>query len=169
MAAAYAVCAAFLTAALITDVRSMKIPNWLTIPTALSGMLFYGITGGWEGFVFSFQGLAGGFAVLLLMYVIRAVGAGDVKLFGALGAWCGLGFTLYSVFYSVLFAGLIGMGILLLRKEALQRIRKWIRTLAGIFIFKSMAGLDYGAASYLRFPFMVAVVPGVAAAYFTYH
>ena len=83
MAVAFGVCAVYLIAAFITDLRSMKIPNVLTVSAMLSGPVYHGVLDGWEG-LFSLKGLGAGFLILLIMYFIGAVGAGDVKLFGAL-------------------------------------------------------------------------------------
>ncbi|MGM1048426.1 MAG: A24 family peptidase [Bacillota bacterium] len=166
---AYAVCAVFLAAAFYTDIRSMKISNLLTMPAMVIGLVYYGMTSGWEGILFSVKGLVGGFFVVLVMYFIGAVGAGDVKLFGGIGAWCGLGFTLQAVVYSVLFAGLIGLFILIWRRETFKRLRKMAGNAAGVFILRSLSPWSNSKEEHLRFPFMIAVLPGVICTYIYYH
>lgn len=166
---AYAICALFLTAAFITDVRSMKIPNLLTMPALVSGLIYHGAISGWGGLLFSAKGIAGGFLVVLIMYFIGAVGAGDVKLFGGVGAWCGLWFTLQAVIYSVLFAGLIGLFILLWRRETIKRLRRMAGNAAGVFILKSLSPWNNNQEEHLRFPFMIAVLPGVICTYINFH
>lgn len=165
MTIAYAVCAVYLAAAFITDIRSMKIPNAITIPAMASGLVWFGAVEGLEGLWFSLQGLAGGFMIMLLMYFMGAVGAGDVKLFGGIGAWCGLWFTLQAVFYSVLCAGVIGLAILLWRREAARRIKRMVWNAAGVFMLKRFYPWKESQQDLLRFPFMLAVVPGVIWAY----
>lgn len=165
MTIAYTVCAVYLVAAFITDIRSMKIPNAFTISAMVSGLLWFGMADGLEGLWFSMQGLAVGFIIMLLMYFMGAVGAGDVKLFGGIGAWCGAWFTLQAVFYSVLCAGVIGLAILLWRREAARRIRGMVWNAAGVFMLKTFSPWREGQKDLLRFPFMVAVVPGVIWAY----
>lgn len=169
MELAYILCAVYLAAACITDVRSMKIPNFLTIPAMLIGVIYHGATSGLEGLVYSVKGMAGGFIVVLIMYFIGAVGAGDVKLFGGIGAWCGLLFTLQAVVYSVLFAGFIGLLILLWRRETFKRLRRMVGNVAGVFIFRSLTPWSNSKEAYLRFPFMIAVMPGVIFTYMNYH
>ncbi|KKO51170.1 A24 family peptidase [Paenibacillus sp. DMB20] len=166
MTVAYAMCAAFLAAALITDLRSMKIPNWITIPAMVLGMAYFGLTGGAEGLLYSLKGMAGGFFAVLLMYFVGAVGAGDVKLFGGIGAWCGLWFTLHAVFYSVLCAGVIGLVILIRRRETFKRMKRMAGNAAGVFMLGSLSPWNSGKQDHLRFPFMLAVLPGVIWAYF---
>ncbi len=64
----------------ITDLRQRRIPNLLTYPTIISALLAYSFIGGWDGFLFSLGGMAFGFALFLLPYLLGGMGAGDVKL-----------------------------------------------------------------------------------------
>ncbi|WP_339291722.1 A24 family peptidase [Paenibacillus sp. FSL W8-0187] len=169
MAVAFGVCAVYLIAAFITDLRSMKIPNVLTVSAMLSGPVYYGVLDGGEGLFFSLQGLGAGFLILLIMYFIGAVGAGDVKLFGGIGAWTGLWFTLQGIMYSVIFAGVIGLLILLWRRETMKRIRNVVGSIAGVFVMKSWLPWRNNQEEHLRFPFMIAVLPGVISTYVVLH
>lgn len=99
------------------------------------------------------------------MYFIGAVGAGDVKLFGGIGAWTGFWFTVQSVLYSVLFAGVIGLFILLWRRETVKRIGRLVSGILGVVVFKRMRSWQSNQEEQLRFPFMLAVLPGVVSAY----
>lgn len=80
--------------AMVTDIRTRKIPNWLTVSGLLSGLVFYGLNQGLPGLQFSIQGFAVGFGLLLLLWMIGGGGGGDVKLMGAVGAWLGPAMTL---------------------------------------------------------------------------
>ncbi|WP_194544399.1 A24 family peptidase [Paenibacillus sp. FSL W7-1279] len=169
MSVAFGVCAVYLIAAFITDLRSMKIPNILTVSAMLSGPVYHGVLDGWEGLFFSLKGLGAGFLILLIMYFIGAVGAGDVKLFGGIGAWTGLWFTLHGIMYSVLFAGVIGLLILLWRRETIKRVRNVVGSIAGVFVMKSWLPWCNSQEEHLRFPFMIAVLPGVISTYVILH
>jgi len=68
------------------DLRWRRIPNWLVAATAALALLWHTIGGGWAGFLLSGGGLLAGMALLLPLYFLRGMGAGDVKLFGAIGA-----------------------------------------------------------------------------------
>jgi len=79
-----------LVAAAAYDVKYRKIPNWLSLSGILLGVAInFGIGPPEGGVVFALQGFALGFAVYMALYVIRAMGAGDVKLMGAVGALVG--------------------------------------------------------------------------------
>lgn len=79
----------FTLVAAITDLRTRKIPNWLTVPACVAGIAFHLVTGGLSGLGVALGGFAVGFGLLLVLWLIGGGGAGDVKLMGALGAWLG--------------------------------------------------------------------------------
>ena len=158
-------CLPFLAAAFITDIKSMRIPNWITVSGLLAGLLAQALMNGWDGLLKAGVGAAAGFTVLLFMHLIGAVGAGDVKLFAGIGAWTGMLFTLQVVMYSVLFGALIGWLIVLKRRETGRRTRKIFNTISGFILLKSSFLLRNKDSELLRFPFMLAVVPGTICAY----
>jgi prepilin peptidase CpaA len=71
------------------DIRSLRIPNWLTCSTLAVGISYFSIMKGYEGLLFSLAGAAAGFGLLIIAYVIGGTGAGDVKLMGAVGSFLG--------------------------------------------------------------------------------
>jgi len=83
-ASQFSVAALVLTAAAI-DFRSRRIPNWLTIAGVCVGLLLHG----WSGLGSSLAGMMLGFAAYSVLYCLRAMGAGDVKLMAAVGAIIG--------------------------------------------------------------------------------
>jgi prepilin peptidase CpaA len=75
-----------------TDLRTGRIPNWLTLPAICLGIATHGILEGRAGITESLLGLLVGVAVPAILYRStqgRAIGGGDVKLFAALGALLG--------------------------------------------------------------------------------
>jgi prepilin peptidase CpaA len=163
----YFLLAIILLLAFYTDVTKMKIPNSLTLSATFLALLFHGIVSSWQGLLFSVLGLSVGFGLFLLLYLIGAIAAGDVKLFGAIGAWTGIDFVLYSSMYSVVYAGLIGVIILLLRKEFIVRISKLFNSFLRVLLYKDVKEIrNFKSKDALRFPFMYAVLPGVLTTYY---
>jgi prepilin peptidase CpaA len=76
-------------AAAITDARTGRIPNWLTLPVVALAPVVHGVTGGIEGFVLSLVGMILCGLPPLVVYRRGGMGGGDVKLFAALGATAG--------------------------------------------------------------------------------
>ncbi len=96
--------AALTVAAIWTDLRYRRIPNWLTVTGAVSAILFHTATSGWAGATFSLGGFAVGFGVLFVLWIIGGGGGGDVKLMGAIGAWMGPTSTFVIFLLSTVFA-----------------------------------------------------------------
>jgi prepilin peptidase CpaA len=83
----------FLVATLIiatmTDLVSHRIPNILLAPSLSIALLLSVVTQGPSGVLMALAGLAVGLAMLMPLYVMGAMGAGDVKLLGVAGAFLG--------------------------------------------------------------------------------
>jgi len=112
------VCLAMVVAAVI-DGWKLKVPNWLTFPLVLSGwglglVHSFGLcsTTGSGGIGASLAGAALGFLLLLPVYAIGGMGAGDVKMQMGFGAWVGAYFGLWdglaTIFYAFCTAVIIG-------------------------------------------------------------
>ncbi len=79
--------------AAIWDIRTRRIPNWLTLSGVLVALalntFIYQPVGTWFGVALSLKGLGLAFGVYFMLYLLRAMGAGDVKLMAAVGAAAG--------------------------------------------------------------------------------
>jgi prepilin peptidase CpaA len=102
-------------AAAMTDIFRFKVYNVLTFPMLFLGILVSTWLGGWGGLTSSLLGAGLGFGLLVVFFAVGGVGAGDVKLLTAVGAWIGPLLT-YQVFVaSALFGGLYAL-ILVFRR-----------------------------------------------------
>ena len=89
---------AVLAVVTFTDLRSRRIPNWLVLPFLLAGIVIspwrqnwpgIGRSLGWHGIGQSFAGFGIGLLVCGIFFWMGGMGAGDVKLAAAIGAWVG--------------------------------------------------------------------------------
>ncbi len=94
------------------DLRTRRIPNYLTLGTALAGIIFNVALFGWSGLIDGVLGLCLGLALLILPYVWGGMGAGDVKALAALGAWLGPKLTLFLFCFMGMAGGLMALGVL---------------------------------------------------------
>jgi prepilin peptidase CpaA len=98
--------------AAVIDFRRFRVPNALTFPLCLVGLAFHSASGGLSGLQYSFGGIAVGILTLLLFYIMGVMGAGDVKLLAAVGAWIGPVNTLYVFCVAGIIAGLHSLAVL---------------------------------------------------------
>ena len=93
-------------AAFITyyDVRYRRIPNAIVLGTLICGMSANAAINGWRGVLSSLAGCLLAFGLMLLPHIFGALGAGDVKLFAAVGAVIGAPLVIPS-FLVVLITG----------------------------------------------------------------
>jgi prepilin peptidase CpaA len=88
--------------AAITDIWKFKVYNMLTLPLLAGGLLYHGMRADLGN---SLLGVVFGFGALIALHVIGGMGAGDVKLMAAVGAWLGMPLTFYVFIASSLAAG----------------------------------------------------------------
>jgi prepilin peptidase CpaA len=140
---------------LFTDLKERKIYNIVTFPTILLAILFHTWNSGWQGFQFSFLGLLLGLGLLFIPYILGGMGAGDVKLLGAIGALKGAGFVFYAFFYVAIIGGIISIVILL---NKIEFFSFWKRTIFSLQ-FRTIDGLNKDDLHY-TFPYGLAIVLG---------
>jgi prepilin peptidase CpaA len=117
-----------LTWAAIVDLRTRRIPNWLTLSLMLSGLAqsytWAHTVSPWT----SFLGLLMGFGLTFVLFAIGAMGGGDVKLMAGLGAWLGPWPTLGVS----AIAAIIGMIIVVVQAACQGRLTRLFRNSAVI-------------------------------------
>jgi len=113
-----------------TDLRSRRIPNWLTVSGLVIGIAANTALGGWGGLKTSLLGAAVGLALLLPFVLLRSLGAGDWKLAGALGAFVGPGILVDLLLGSVFVAGVMAVALVIYK----GRVRQTIRNIGHILI-----------------------------------
>jgi prepilin peptidase CpaA len=98
--------------AAVIDFRRFRVPNALTFPLCLTGLAFNTVVGGVAGLQFSLGGIMLGILALLIFYIMGVMGAGDVKLLAAVGAWIGAPSTVYVFCVAGIAAGVHSLAIL---------------------------------------------------------
>lgn len=113
--------------ACVTDVSTRRIPNRLTFPAAAAGLAFGLLTTGPRGGLFALAGLALGLALFLPFFLLGGLGAGDVKLLAALGAWLGPRAILWTGLYGMIAGGLLALVVAFVAGYARQMLRNlWL-------------------------------------------
>ena len=99
----------FLALCIVSDVRTLRIPNKLTGPAILAGFALNTWTAGWSGGQASIAGLALAVVLLLGPFAAGGIGAGDVKMMGAVGALIGPRLVLLSLLVGITLGGLFAV------------------------------------------------------------
>jgi prepilin peptidase CpaA len=156
-----------------SDIRSHRIPNKLVFPGACLGLLLntvlpegFGFTSalpGAVGFWKAATGLGLGLAIFLPFYLLRAMGAGDVKLMAMVGAFLGPNATVENIVMIFLVGGVLTL-IFLLRNKALGRLFRNIHAKLMQLFFRvvvpDMPRVDTASGSIGRLPFGTAIAAG---------
>ena len=124
-----------LLAASICDLRTRRIPNLLTFGGATVALL-YGMAaprhGG--GLLWALGGLGLGFALMLPLYLVRAMGAGDVKLMAMAGAFLGPDGTWQAVIFVFITGGIAALAYALWHRVAGKLLRNTLQTTELLFV-----------------------------------
>lgn len=117
-------------AAAWSDLRTRRIPNWITVSGAGIALGLHIVYGGVSGALQSLAGAALGLGMFLSLYVGGGMGAGDVKLFGAVGAFAGPQALVLIFVFTGLLGGIAGIGMALYR----GRLRQTLESTHELFI-----------------------------------
>jgi len=120
-----AVTVLFLSLVGIWDLRWHRIPNIVTYPTMAVGVSYHTLTATWSGMALSLEGLFLGGGLLLLVYLFKGIGPGDVKALAALGAVWGAR-PVFNIFLATaLLGGVAAVGILVYRGQMIETMKRY--------------------------------------------
>jgi prepilin peptidase CpaA len=123
--------------AAITDWRTRRIPNWLTLAGFLAGCAANAYTGGATGLGHALAGAALAFAIHLPLFLMRASGGGDVKLMTALGAIVGPQDWLVLFVISALLGGVAALAVILWQRAFRRTLRNLLHIAREVMRFRA--------------------------------
>lgn len=110
-----------LIVAVVTDLRETRISNRLIASGLILGLAFRAVGAGVAGVVHFLVNISIPVILLFLLFQLRVLGAGDIKLFSVIAGFMTIRQTLYVIFASFVAGGVIGMAKLLYLKERTGR------------------------------------------------
>lgn len=149
-----------------TDMRMHKIPNALSLGGIALGILIHALNSGVDGLLDGIGGAAVGMAILLPFYLLRGMGAGDVKLMGAVGAFLGPRDALLATGLSLGVGGIMALGILIVHGGLLSMLKRFWLTFRNLLVtrrFDHIPPLE-GETAAKKFPYAAAIGIGTLAA-----
>ena len=151
--------------AIVSDLRLRTIPNWLTGPSILVGFGFHTAMNQFAGFVFSLEGAAVGLGLFVVLYACGWMGAGDVKLFAAVGSFLGPAQTISAAIVIALVGGLLALVVLGFH-HGWRRTGLWLWSyVQTMFLTGSVQALTPIQGAAPKVPYAVAIGLGTIGAY----
>lgn len=123
--------------ACVSDVRTRRIPNRLTMSAASIALVFHVCSSGWQGLLLSSSGLGIGLLMFLPLFALRAMGAGDVKLLAALGAWIGPELVAWTALYGIFAGGALALLVALNHRY----LRRALANIWSLLVYWALTGI----------------------------
>lgn len=162
-----ALLAALVLVAAYHDLRTRRIPNWLVLAGCLAGLAGNLAISGLPGLGTALMGFGLAFAVYLGLYLLHAMGAGDVKLMAAAGAVAGWRWWLAILLATSIIGAVLGVCLALSKgrlRQTFWNVGYLVRELASFRApWMSREQLDVKNPSTLRLPHAVSIALGCLA------
>lgn len=153
-----------LLCAVATDLRHRRIPNRLIVAGLCGALLCALAGGGLIAAVAAIKGAAVGLLVLLPFFVVRLVGAGDVKLLSVVGGFTGVAALLPVVLGTFIAGGVLGM-VWLVRDRSMNQMWGNLKLilLAAVMRLQGAQVMlsDFNLTTAARLPYALAMLGGV--------
>jgi prepilin peptidase CpaA len=145
-----------------TDWRTRRIPNWLTVSGFALGIVLHSWITGWRGTLVAIEAAGLGLVILLPLVLMRALGAGDWKLMGALGAITGPQIFLRVLLASIFVSGLMAVVLMIRTKRVKSTLHNLAVLVHGFFTFglRPSPVISLDNPTLLKLPFGVATAIG---------
>ena len=154
--------------AIAFDLSWRTIPNWLTGPSILVGLGFHTAMNQLAGFVFSLEGAALGLGVFVILYACGWMGAGDVKLFAAVGSFLGPAQTISAAIVIALVGGLLAFLVLGFH-QGWRKTGLWLWSyVQAMVLTRSAQALTPVQGAAPKVPYAVAIGLGTIGSYWWY-
>jgi prepilin peptidase CpaA len=161
----FAIVLLLLFIATIFDIRSHRIPNWLVFSGAIAGIAYQALSPYDRGMVHALEGLAVGLGAFMPLYMLRTMGAGDVKLMAMVGAFLGPASALGAVLTTFIVGGALAIAVAI-RNKAISTLLGNLRFMMADMTMKVMAGstshINVSSISAGKIPYALAIAIGTA-------
>ncbi len=148
--------------ATLTDLARHKIPNVLSLGGVVIGFILQGWGAGFEGLISGLLGLMVGLCLFLPGYLLRAMGAGDVKLMACVGTFVGAKVCLVCAASTLIFGMILSLLYAVFWGKASKLLQRyWLIIKTFLLTFKwNYIPPDTDDAGAMRFPYAMAILTG---------
>lgn len=152
-----------------TDIRRRKILNIITLPSIILGIILnsYFATDHLTGMLFGLKGMFFGFLIFFIPFALRALGAGDVKMLGMIGAFWGADKVIWTGLYSALAGGLLSLLFMAIDRSTFKPVKNYLKNFVFAFIYRAnLPAPEKKGINKRYFPYSVAILIGTLFVYF---
>jgi len=142
------------------DVRYRRIPNAFVLAALAGGLALNGIFGGMAGVAASLGGCGLAFILMFILHIFGAMGAGDVKLFAAIGAVTGAQLVVPTFLVVVLTGGLLALVSIIRAGTVVTTLHRVLQILVGLLPGWQMPKFAVPADRTHTIPYGVAITMG---------
>lgn len=152
-------------AAALCDLRTRRLPNALTFGAAGVALAVHGAAGGWVELAHAAVGWGVGLVLFLPLYALGGMGAGDVKLLGAIGAWLGPMGAVWTGLYGAIAGGVMALVVAIGRGYLRTALRNVGSMVLAWFLTgpRPVEGLTLAESRSIRLPYAVPLAAGALA------
>lgn len=142
-----------------TDIKENKIKNKLLIIPLIFGIIVQIIIYGIKGIGISAAAIFIPIGVFLIPFLLRAIGAGDIKLYCVIGAIMGPKFIFYNIIYTLLVGAVIGIVNAVSSGKIIKTIYNIYSLIYGAIFYKVQIKSNI-TKDFERFPLAIAILVG---------
>ena len=151
------------------DVRYRRIPNKLVLIILIGGITLNTLFDGWNGLLLSLGGFAFAFGVMFFLHVVGTLGAGDVKLFGAIGAISGVYMVLPTLVVVALTGGVLAVGKMIYARRVGATMFGVFQFFYGLLPGQTVPRFEIPADRSYTLPYAVPICFGSLVSFFLFH
>lgn len=150
------------------DIRYRRIPNQLVLLTFIGGLALNTIFSGSHGLLISLGGFAFAFGLMFFLHAFGTMGAGDVKLFAAIGAVVGVSSVLPTLMVVALTGGVLAVGKMIHARRTLTTMLGVTQVFYGLLPGQKVPRFEVPVDHTYTLPYAVPICFGSVIAFFIF-
>jgi prepilin peptidase CpaA len=150
------------------DVRYRRIPNKQVLTILLCGIAINAFFGAWHGLLASLLGMAMAFGLMFVLHVLGTMGAGDVKLFAAIGAVLGSSLVFQTFLIVAVTGGILAICKMVYMRRAAATMLRVVQFFFGLLPGQTVPRLNVPADPNYTLPYAVPICLGSVVSFFLF-
>ena len=150
------------------DVRYRRIPNRQVLMILLGGVGINAFFGAWSGLLASLLGMVMAFGLMFILHVFGTMGAGDVKLFAAIGAVLGSSLVLQTFLIVALTGGVLAICKMVYMRRAAATMLRVVQFFVGLLPGQTVPRFNVPADPNYTLPYAIPICLGSVLSFFLF-